>query len=122
MKKHVAVILALLLLLAGLAGCASGKGASDTDDGRIRIVTTIFPAYDWVRNVLGDETENVELFWLLDDGVDMHSFQPSAEDILTISTCDLFVYVGGESDRWASDVLKNAMNKEMKVVSLLDAL
>ena len=122
MKKSMALIMIVLLLLGTLAGCASGKDTGRPDDGRICIVTTVFPAYDWVRNILGDEPDNIELIWLLDDGVDMHSYQPSMEDILTISTCDLFVYVGGESDRWADDVLKNAMNKEMTVVSLLETL
>ena len=122
MKRRMAMILVVLLLLGTMAGCASEKDAGRPDDGGIRIVTTVFPAYDWVRNILGDEHDTIELIWLLDDGVDMHSYQPSMEDILTISTCDLFVYVGGESDRWADDVLKNALNKEMTVVSLLETL
>lgn len=122
MKKCLAMMLAVVLLLGTLVGCASGKDTAGSDDGRIRIVTTVFPAYDWVKNILGNEPDNIELTWLLDEGVDMHSYQPSMEDILTISTCDLFVCVGGESDRWADEVLKNALNKEMTVVRLLEVL
>ena len=59
---------------------------------------------------------------LLDNGVDLHSYQPTAQDILKISTCDLFIYVGGESDGWVSDALQEAANKDMKVIDLLDVL
>lgn len=59
---------------------------------------------------------------LLDNGVDLHSYQPTADDIVKISDCDLFIYVGGESDGWVEDALKNATNKDMKVVNLLEVL
>ncbi len=59
---------------------------------------------------------------LLDSGIDLHSFQPTAEDILKISTCDLFIYVGGESDAWAEDALGEAANKDRLVINLLEAL
>ena len=103
----------------GLAGCA---GASkENNSGKLQIVTTIFPAYDWVRSVLGENPAGVEVSFLLDSGVDQHSFQPSAEDILKISTCDVFIYVGGESDAWIDDVLKNAPDN-LVVINLLDVL
>lgn len=57
---------------------------------------------------------------ILDNGVDLHSYQPTSDDILKISDCDLFVYVGGESDGWVDDALKIATNKDMKVINLLD--
>ena len=59
---------------------------------------------------------------LLDNGVDLHSYQPTADDIMKISDCDLFIYVGGESDAWVEDALKEADNKDMKVINLLDVL
>jgi zinc transport system substrate-binding protein len=59
---------------------------------------------------------------LLDSGVDLHSYQPSADDILTISNCDVFVYIGGESEKWVDDVLKEANNSDMIVVDLMDVL
>ena len=87
------------------------------------IVTTIFPEYDWVHEILGDKAENTELTMLLDNGVDLHSYQPTADDIVKISDCDLLsIYVGGESDGWGGDVLKNAANKNMKVINLLEML
>jgi len=84
-------------------------------------VTTIFPVYDWVREILGDES-GVELKLLLTQGVDLHSYQPTVEDMVQISACDVFVYVGGESDEWARDALAEAVNKEMIVINLLEAL
>lgn len=93
-----------------------------TGDDKIEIVTTIFPEYDWVKAVLGDNPANAEVTMLLDNGVDLHSYQPTADDIIKISTCDMFVYVGGESDEWVEDVLASAENKDMKVVNLMDIL
>ena len=94
----------------------------ETPEKELRIVTTIFPEYDWVREILGDRADNVEVSMLLDNGVDLHSYQPTADDIIKISDCDLFIYVGGESDSWAEDALKNATNKDMKVINLLEVL
>ena len=91
------------------------------DAGRIRIVTTIFPIYDWVRAVAGD-SDHTEITMLLDSGVDMHSFQPTAQDMMKVATCDVFIYVGGESDEWAEDALAEAVNPDMAVISLVDAL
>ena len=88
----------------------------------MKIVATIFPEYDWVMNILGEDAANAEVSLLLDKGVDMHSFQPSAADILKISGCDMFIYVGGVSDEWAGAVLKEAVNKDMAVVNLLELL
>jgi zinc transport system substrate-binding protein len=65
---------------------------------------------DWVREILGDAAGNTELTMVIDNGVDLHSYQPTADDIVKISNCDMFIYVGGESDRWVEDALKNAVN------------
>ena len=145
MKKIFALLLALLMLASVLAGCASEQVNNDTNpetkpdasantdvnakpaaekapEKSLKIVTTIFPEYDWVREVLVDQAENDELTMLLDNGVDLHSYQPTADDIVKISDCDLFIYVGGESDGWVDDALKNATNKDMKVINLLEVL
>lgn len=73
-------------------------------------------------NILGGNPANAEVTMLLDNGADLHSYQPTASDILKISTCDVFVYVGGESDEWVDDVLKEATNKDMVVINLMDEL
>ena len=92
------------------------------NDGKMKIVTTIFPEYDWVMNVLGDKKDTANLTLLLDSGIDLHSYQPTPRDIMTISKCDLFIYVGGESDNWVDDALKQATNKEMKVINMMETL
>ena len=117
MKKTLALILSLMLLLSCTA---IGAGLAETQ--KINVVTTIFPIYDWVREAAGADVENVNLTLLLDNGVDLHSYQPTAQDILNISTADLFIYVGGESDEWVEDVLATAVNPGLKSISLVDAM
>ena len=120
-KSHriLAVMLAAILAAGVLSGC--GAGAEKKKD-RFSIVCTIFPEYDWVKNIVGDRTDKFDITLLLDSGVDLHSFQPTAEDIMTIADCDLFLYVGGESDRWVNDALKERINKNMVVMNLMEVL
>ena len=126
MKKDIYLILTAILSAVCLTACAGANAQELTnqvkDDSKIHIVTTIFPEYDWVMNILGEKKENAEVTMLLDTGVDLHSYQPTAEDIMKIGTCDLFIYVGGESDEWVEDALKEAVNKDMTVINLLDVL
>ena len=98
----------------------TGKPASSAE--KVHVVATIFPEYDWLRNVIGENADHVELRLLLDKGVDMHSFQPTADDIMMISACDVFVFVGGESDTWTADALKNSVNPDQISVDLMEAL
>lgn len=115
MKKIFACVLALFMALS-LGACIDGNKKSV--DG-IKIVSTIFPAYDWVREILGGEREGVDLSLLVKNGVDLHSYQPSAQDIVTISDCDVFLYVGGESDGWVKDALAAAPSNERVEIDLL---
>ena len=120
MKKITVLLLALFMLVGALAGCGKQNDTNQTD--KLSIVTTIFPGYDWVREILGEKADNAEITMLLDNGVDLHSYQPTADDIVKISDCDLFIYVGGESDGWVEDALRNAANRNMKVINLLEVL
>ena len=122
MKRIISMCLALIMTVGLLAGCGKQNEPAASDETRLRVVTTIFPEYAWVREILGDKADNAEVTMLLDNGVDLHSYQPTADDIVKISECDLFIYVGGESDDWVDDALKNAANKNMKVINLLEAL
>lgn len=124
MKKFFSLITAAAMLTVSVSACGfnSVDAGSVSGHDKIQIVTTIFPEYDWVRNILGDNPAGAEVTMLLDNGVDLHSFQPTAEDIMKISTADVFIYVGGESDEWVDDVLKEAVNKDMVVINLLEAL
>ena len=116
LKKIIAGAAILLALTTSVFAAKAKK--SD----KLKVVTTIFPEYDWAREIIGDNASNVELTLLLGNGVDLHSYQPSIQDIAKISTADIFIYVGGESDGWVKDALKNATNKNMKVINLLETL
>ena len=124
MKRILSIVISIFLVLGCLAGCGSGNGQLQPgeEDSKFKIVTTIFPIYDWVMNVLGDDPAGAEVTMLLNSGVDLHSFQPTAADIMKISTCDMFIYVGGESDEWVEDALKEATNKDMIVINLMDLM
>ena len=120
MKKYLYILIAAILMAGCLSACSSGSGQTAANNGKIQVVTTIFPEYDWVMNILGENPAGIEAAMLLDSGVDLHSYQPTADDILKISTCDLFIYVGGESDEWVDDALQEATNKDMVAVQDLD--
>lgn len=127
MKKILFCLLAFVFIAGAFSACASpappagdSNGAANTE--KLSIIATTFPQYDWLRHILGEKIQGVELTLLLDDGVDLHSYQPTVEDIATISTCDLFVHVGGTSDAWVHDALATATNKNMVVINMLEVL
>ena len=130
MKKYFSIALVALMALLCLSACGNNAASNSSEPStnntaqmeKLQIVTTIFPEYDWVKQILGENMDNAEITMLLDNGVDLHSYQPTAEDMMKISTCDLFIYVGGESDSWVEDALQEAANQEMKVINLLDVL
>ena len=118
MKKKIAAVLMSALVL--LSGCsASGKETEKT--GNLKITVTVYPVYDWMRQIIGEE-EGIELNLLMKNGTDLHNFQPSAADMVSISESDMFVYIGGESDEWVQDALKEAVNKNQKAVNLISEL
>lgn len=114
-------MLAAALMLSSLTACSS-PDINNTDSDHLQIIATIFPEYDWVRNILGDNPAEAEVTLLLDNGVDLHSYQPTAADILKISNCDIFIYVGGESDEWVGDALAEAASEDVIVIDLLEVL
>ncbi len=125
MKKIISalVVLSLAIGILALSACSGKNDNTPVEQNeKLKIVTTIFPEYDWVREILGDKAGAAELTMLLDNGVDLHSYQPTVDDILKISSCDVFIYVGGESDAWVDGALKEAVNKDMTVINLLDVL
>ena len=122
LRARTAALLCALFLLTALPAVLSGCQSSAAPAGRISVVTTIYPEYDWMRSILGDAADSVDLFLMADNGTDLHSFQPSVADVARISSCDLFVYVGGESDKWVAEALKDPRNPDRIVVRLLDVL
>ena len=117
-RKVIWLLVMLLVIAAGTVAC----GATRDDDGKIHVVAAIFPLYDWTREIIGTDTQQVELTLLVNNGTDLHSYQPSASDLINISTCDVFLYVGGASDVWVKDALKNVTNPDMQVINLMDVL
>ena len=129
MKKQLGIVTVMTALTAALCGCgadtavaAETESKTETAQDTLKVVTTIYPEYDWVRNILGEQAAEADVTMLLDNGVDLHSYQPSAQDIVMISDCDVFVYVGGESDNWVKDTLAEAQNKDMVVIDLMEVL
>ena len=128
MKKLISILLITVMVVLGISACgqkntsAKDSTTEKTTDKKIKVVTTIFPEYDWVKEIAGEESKNMEITMLLDNGVDLHSYQPTTADLAKVSDCDLFIYVGGESDSWVDGALKEAVNKNMKVINLLDVL
>lgn len=112
MKKLFALFIAIVFACTLLP--AFGETAAP-----LRIVCTTFPQYDWTRQLLGNRADEVELTLLLDNGIDLHNYQPTADDIIKIARCDLFVYVGGESDTWVDDLLEASPNSHRKALSML---
>ena len=121
MKKIFAVILTLILVFGLFSACSAGVKDDMNEDAEIDIVTTVFPIYDWVKNIVGDD-ESVDVELLLDNGADLHNYQPTADDLIEISDCDMFIYIGGESDKWVDDALKNVVNKNMITVNLMEVI
>ena len=117
MKKIIAVLLAVVIALCTMSGCAN----TVHKDGKINIITTIFPIFDWTSELTKD-VDNVEVTYLLQSGVDMHSYQPSVDDIISVSTADMVIYIGGESDEWIDDALREAVNEDIVTVNLIDLL
>ncbi|MEI3412360.1 MAG: metal ABC transporter substrate-binding protein [Blautia sp.] len=124
-KLLLSVFFVGIAVFLSACGRTSADGVNvDEQNGqkKLQVVATIFPEYDWVREILGEQADNVELTLLLANGVDMHSFQPTMSDILKVSTCDVFIYVGGESDAWVADALKGAGNPDRTAINLMEVL
>ncbi len=117
MKKLLSILCALIMVFGLVASPAMAS-----EPKKLNIVTTIFPQYDWVRQVLGENAKNANITLLLDKGVDLHNYQPTADDIIKISMADVFIHVGGVSDGWVDDVVDAALNKNLVVIDLVDVL
>lgn len=113
MKKFV-LLLVLLLTLSAFSSCGEDK-----EEGELKIVCSVFPLYDWTREIVG-ESDALSLELLVDSGTDMHSYQASVGDIITLTECDLFIYVGGASDAWAEEALRSHENPNRVELRLLD--
>lgn len=116
--KKWGILLCGILMAFAFSGCQSGETVSE--DGGLKVVSTIFPGYDWASELMSGTGNTPQL--MMKNGVDMHSFQPSAADIVSLSDADVFIYVGGESDVWVADALKTAQNEQMVTVNMMELL
>lgn len=120
MKKFFSLILVLVLSVSfvfALYGCNNANENMGDESGKIKIVTTIFPYYDFARNIAGDKAE---VKMLLSPGNEPHSYDPSPSDIVAIENCDVFIYNGGESDEWVDGVLESLQNSDLRVLKMMD--
>ena len=125
LKNRILVVMLMLAMCSMLCvGCGSSSNIVDAsvNADKLSVVCTIFPEYDWAREIAGELGNNYEMTLLMDNGADLHNYQPTAQDIAKIAACDIFVYVGGESDGWVQDALKEATNPNMQVINLLEVL
>ena len=123
-RKGIGILAACGLICGSLlTGCGTGRAedASEKaqDDGRISVVTTIFPQYDFVRQIAGD---SVDLKMLLKPGEETHSYEPTPQDIIAIQNSDIFIYVGGENDAWVEDILDSMPDAGMRTLKLIDCV
>jgi len=116
MKRIVSLIIAVMLIIS-LSACSTNTKENISD--KLNIVATIFPQYDFVRQLTKDKAD-VQM--LLSPGAEFHSFEPTVSDIMAINSCDIFIYTGGESDTWIDSILASSENKDMTVISLMDCV
>ncbi len=120
--KKLCVVCSLILTTVFAVSCGGGSSKSSSGGHGLKIVVTTFPIYDWVSNVLGDNLQNVELSMIINTGVDLHSFQPSTDDIIKIANADLVVYTGGVSEEWIHAAIDQSKNENMVDICLIHAI
>ena len=122
MKKIAVFAMFVLATALTLVACSAESKEKTSAQKKVSIVATIYPQYDWLKNVLGDHLDAVNLKLLIKNGTDLHSYKPSAEDIAAIASADMVVYVGGESDEWIEKALSATPKAGRVQVNLMETL
>ena len=122
MKKIAAFAMFILAAALTLVACNAESNEKTSAPKKISIVATIYPQYDWLKNILGDRQDAVDLKLLIKNGTDLHSYKSSAQDIAAIASADMVVYVGGESDEWIEKALSATPKAGRVQVNLMQAL
>ena len=115
-RKLLAVITAAATVFS-LCACSSESGYSNSDSGKLKIISTVFPPYDLARQIAGD---NAEISILLPPGSEIHNYEPSAKDMIAIRNCDIFLYIGGENEQWAEKLINSNDTENVTAVKLID--
>ena len=108
--------------LFSLVACNDNPKSKIAKDHKISIITTIYPEYAWTKEILGTRTDSVNLTLLIKNGIDLHSYKPTAHDVAKIASADMVIYVGGESDEWIKDALTASPKKGRVEINLMEAL
>ncbi|WP_250277191.1 metal ABC transporter solute-binding protein, Zn/Mn family [[Clostridium] colinum] len=119
MKKKLSLFIAGLMVISALTGCDKEETKSVDADKKLNIVTTIFPEYDFARQIAGD---NANITMLIKPGAESHSFEPTPQDIKNIQNADLFIYTGGENDVWVDDILSSMGENKPETLKLMDCV
>lgn len=119
MKQIISLTLAILLAAALAAGCGRADNPAGGAVGKISVVATIFAPYDFAREIAGDKAD---ITMLLPPASESHSYEPTPQDIIKIRNCDVFIYVGGESDSWVNGILESIDTEKIKLVTLMDCV
>lgn len=119
MRRLISILLGTCLVLIVLSGCTQKNNDSAESSEKISVISTIFAPYDFVRQIVGD---HAEVTMLLPPGSESHSFEPTPQDIIKIQNCDVFVYVGGDSDAWVQQILESMDTSNMKIITLMDCV
>ena len=122
MKKIATFAMFILAAALTLVACSAESNEKTPAQKKISIVATIYPQYDWLKNILGDRLDAVDLKLLIKNGTDLHSYKSSAQDIAAIASADMVVYVGGESDEWIEKALSATPKAGRVQVNLMQAL
>lgn len=118
-KIMLLVILVAIILTSIIIGIHASKKAKTNNTDKIKVTVSNFASYDFLRAIIGNN-DNVELTFLLGPGKDSHSYEPTAQDLITIQNSDLFVYVGGEMEKWADRVLDTLETGKTEIICIAD--
>ena len=122
MKKIATYAMFVLVAALAFVACSAESNEKTPAQKKVSIVATIYPQYDWLKNVLGEHLDAVNLKLLIKNGTDLHSYKPSAQDIAAIASADMVVYVGGESDAWIEKALSATPKTGRVQVNLMQTL
>jgi len=123
MKKIYSLACAIFVAaLFALVACGDTSKNNTTKENKLSVVTTIYPEFSWTKSILGNQADSVKLELLMKNGVDLHSYKPTAHDVAKIASADMVIYVGGESDEWIKDALAASPKKGRIEINLMDVL
>lgn len=114
-KKATTIVLCSALIMS-VTACSENKRGND-DNGKLKIVTTVFPPYDFAKQIAGDKAD---IKMLLPVGTETHHYDPTPSDMIAVKDCDVFIYIGGSNEEWTEKILSDTDREKVKVVKLIE--